>query len=303
MARPEKQGLDYFPFDIDFFEDEKIEAISGEFGIKGEIAIIRLLCAVYRNGYFARWNEMLKMKLLKHLPGVSSDLLEQILNRLIKWEFFDEYLFDSVKILTSKGIQIRFFQAAKRRKINEELPYLLVNVYNNPPREELLYTKTPQSKVKKSKVKKSIINTGSSNELPRETSQFHAENIDYSGLIDFFNKKTNGVFGFIRAPLSDKRKGMIRARIREHGKKTFCDAIIRACESNFLKGSGGRGFTANFDWIIKPTNFEKIISGNYDNNKDQRDNKNTGLTEDFARNIAEGVARAQFEKEQPDGER
>lgn len=162
----------------------------------------------------------------------------------------------------------------------------------------------PQPKVEpllnKHKLNKTKLNDSSSNELLRGTSQSHAENIDYSGLINFFNEKTNGIFGFIRDPLSDKRKGMIRARIREYGKKTFCDAIIRACESNFLKGSGGRGFTANFDWIIKPTNFEKIISGNYDNNQDQRDNKNAGLTEDFARNIAEGVARAQFEKEQSD---
>ena len=37
MARPNKIGLDYFPLDVDIFEDEKISAISGEFGIKGEI--------------------------------------------------------------------------------------------------------------------------------------------------------------------------------------------------------------------------------------------------------------------------
>ena len=34
MARPRKTGLDYFPFDVDFFEDEKIVAIAGEFGLK-----------------------------------------------------------------------------------------------------------------------------------------------------------------------------------------------------------------------------------------------------------------------------
>ena len=87
MARPLKKGLDYFPFDIDFFEDEKIGAISGEFGIKGEIATIKLLCAVYRNGYFLQWNEMLKMKLLKNLPGVSAELIDQIVSRLVKWGF------------------------------------------------------------------------------------------------------------------------------------------------------------------------------------------------------------------------
>lgn len=49
MARPNKTGLDYFPLDIDFFDDEKIVAISGEFGIKGEIVAIKR---------FVRYTEM-----------------------------------------------------------------------------------------------------------------------------------------------------------------------------------------------------------------------------------------------------
>ena len=85
MARPNKMGLDYFPFDVDFFNDEKIVAISGEFGIKGEIVVIKLLCAIYRNGYFILWNDLLKFKLLRDLPGVSSELLDSIMNRLVLW--------------------------------------------------------------------------------------------------------------------------------------------------------------------------------------------------------------------------
>ena len=131
MARPNKTGLDYFPFDVDFFEDEKIIAISGEFGIKGEITAIKLLCAIYRNGYFILWNDLLKYKLLKNLPGISPELIESIVHRLVLWEFFDKALFDSVKVLTSKGIQRRYFEAVKRRKIDGELPYLLINVCNN----------------------------------------------------------------------------------------------------------------------------------------------------------------------------
>lgn len=132
MARPEKEGLDYFPFDIDFFDDEKIIAISGEFGIKGEMTAIKLLCAIYRNGYFILWNDLLKYKLLKLLPGISSELIERIVNRLVLWGFFDKNLFDSVKVLTSKGIQRRYFEIVKRRKRTSDFPYLLVNVCNNP---------------------------------------------------------------------------------------------------------------------------------------------------------------------------
>ena len=131
MARPNKIGLDYFPLDVDIFEDEKVSAISGEFGIKGEITVIRLLCAIYRNGYFILWNDLLKFKLLRSMPGISSELIESIVNRLVLWGFFDKTLFDSVKVLTSRGIQKRYFEASKRRKTEGKLPYLLVNACNN----------------------------------------------------------------------------------------------------------------------------------------------------------------------------
>lgn len=156
MARPNKTGLDYFPLDVDFFADEKIAAISGEFGIKGEITVIKLLCAVYRNGYFILWNEPLKYKLLRDLPGVSPELIDQIVNRLVRWGFFDETLFDSVKVLTSRGIQKRFFSITRRRGLPHDAKYLLAENRctgviddNNPAATELLSTKTPQSKEKK----------------------------------------------------------------------------------------------------------------------------------------------------------
>ena len=146
MARPKKQGLDYFPFDVDFFEDEKIAAISGEFGLKGEIVAVKLLCAIYRNGYFILWSDMLRLKILRDLPGVSQDLLDKIVDRLVRWEFFDKALFDSMGVLTSRGIQTRYFSATKRRTENSELPYLLVSVCKNPVKEEFMYAETPQRK-------------------------------------------------------------------------------------------------------------------------------------------------------------
>lgn len=117
-----------------------------------------------------------------------------------------------------------------------------------------------------SKEKESKVNIGDSNEsLVCGTSQPHAEHIDYSELVKFFNEETKGVFGTVRTPLSATRKGMINARIRAYDKKTFADMIRRAYLSDFLKGQNKKGWRASFDWLIKPTNFEKVISGNYDN--------------------------------------
>lgn len=107
MARPRKKGLDYFPFDVDFFNDEKIIAIAGEFGLKGEITVVKLLCAIYRAGYYVEWNEVMKYKLVRELQGVSVELLQQIVERLVKWKFFDESLFEK-GVLTSRDLQLKW---------------------------------------------------------------------------------------------------------------------------------------------------------------------------------------------------
>lgn len=163
MARPLKRGLDYFPLDVNIFEDEKIAAISGEFKLKGEIIVIKLLCAIYRNGYFYEWNEMNRMYLLKQLPGVTENLLTSVVQRLVRWGFFDKGLFDSPGVLTSVGIQERYFSAISRRsRKKEDYPYLLiknsviadknqVSASKNPVQLELLYTETPQRKGKEIK--------------------------------------------------------------------------------------------------------------------------------------------------------
>ncbi|WP_454949033.1 DUF4373 domain-containing protein [Capnocytophaga leadbetteri] len=155
MARPKKTGLDYFPFDVDFFNDEKIEAISGEFGIKGEIVAIKLLAAIYRNGYFIEWSEMLQMKMLKTLPSISKELLTEIVQRLVRWNFFDEELFNSDNVLTSRGIQRRYFEAMKRNSLSDSLPFLIVSAAETPinvTETPINAAKTPQSKEKESKV-------------------------------------------------------------------------------------------------------------------------------------------------------
>lgn len=126
MARLEKFGLDFWPCDVDIFEDEKIAAISVEFGAKGEAVVFRLLCTIYKNGYFAPWSVMLQKKLAMSIPGISESLVVEVVNRLVKWGFFDESLFNTSGVLTSKAIQERYFEAKKRSKKIETDEYLLL---------------------------------------------------------------------------------------------------------------------------------------------------------------------------------
>lgn len=160
MARPRKQGLEYFPFDCDFFADERMVAITGEFGLQGEIITVHLLCAVYRKGYFVEWGDLMKFKLMKELPGVSEDLLDNVVSRLVRWGFFDEGLFKSAGVLTSEAIQQTFFSVARKRVATGEFPHILGFRGRNNPLSEVSAVETrvsdaetPQSKGKERKIK------------------------------------------------------------------------------------------------------------------------------------------------------
>ena len=108
-----KKGLDYFSFDVDFFEDEKIQYVSSRFGIKGEVCAIRLLTRLYRDGYFLRWDDQDSPYLFAKVAGkeFTPGLVKGIVDELVRRGFFNESLLHSFGILTSHGIQTRYLKA------------------------------------------------------------------------------------------------------------------------------------------------------------------------------------------------
>ncbi|EMF0058261.1 DUF4373 domain-containing protein, partial [Enterococcus hirae] len=106
-----------------------------------------------KKGYFILWNDLTQATLLKRLPGVSKEMLNQIVNRLVKWGFFDKQLFDSVEVLTSENIQATYFEATKRRKSPKPTKYV-INANINTQDERVNDDINPQSKGNKSKLNK-----------------------------------------------------------------------------------------------------------------------------------------------------
>ena len=119
MARPKKNGLDYFPIDVDIFDDEKVIPVSSEFGTKGDGILIRVLCAIYRNGYYVEYSDAFIFKIAKQ-AGEPYDTVFDVVSGLVKWGFFDRYMFETFKVLTSRGIQKRRIEATRKRVIEYE---------------------------------------------------------------------------------------------------------------------------------------------------------------------------------------
>lgn len=168
MARPLKQGLTYFSLDVDFLRDFKMRKIVRACGISATHVMIVLLSRIYGdNGYYIGWDNE-SLFLLADEIGVSEGVVAEIVKKAMQVDFFNADMYEKYQILTSKGIQERFFTAAARRKsISVRRDFLLVpvNVYNNlviddmmSTETELMYTsctKGKESKGKKRKVKES----------------------------------------------------------------------------------------------------------------------------------------------------
>lgn len=299
MGRNKKYGLDYFPFDIDIFQDIRIRKLIKYQSGKAITVYALLLCIIYKDGYYVRWDKELPF-IISEQTGFEEAYVLEVINSCLKLGLFNEELYTSDGILTSKGIQERYKKICDLCRRNSEISeFTLISSEEKPISSEEMpinSAKSTQSKVKKRKENITV----DSNESPVcATCQPHDERIDYSELVKFFNEKTQGVFGVIRMPLSDKRKGMINARIKTYGKETFAQMIQKALNSDFLKGQNKNGWRASFDWLIKPTNFEKVISGNYDNKSgnDRTNDRSSGRDfGKFFQGIAEGIARADYEE-------
>ncbi len=64
------------------------------------------------------------------------------------------------------------------------------------------------------------------------------------------------------------REKQIAARWKKYKTlNTFKELFEKAEASDFLKGENDRGWAADFDWLIKPTNMSKVLEGKYDNDK------------------------------------
>lgn len=85
--------------------------------------------------------------------------------------------------------------------------------------------------------------------------------VDYEQIKDLYN---DTCVSFPRLTvLSENRKKAIRARLNTFSLDDFRTVFEAAEASSFLKGKNNRNWQATFDWMMKDSNFAKILEGNY----------------------------------------
>lgn len=175
MGRNKKIGLDYFPFDIDFFQDLRIRKLIKYQGGKAVTVYALLLCNIYKQGYYMRWDEELPF-FVSEQTGFEEAYIREVIKCCLVIGLFSKELYDSEKILTSKGIQERYEKICDLCRRNSEVrEYNIISSkdmvisseekhisseekHENSEENKISSSKSTQSKVKRNSSKETTTN-------------------------------------------------------------------------------------------------------------------------------------------------
>ena len=283
-----KSGIDYFPLDV--ILDEKFDLIEAEYGLTGFGVIVRLLQEIYgKAGYYIEWTTEVAL-LFARKVGLGGNVVSEIVEASIRRGMFDREKYDKYHVLTSRGIQKRYFEAVSRRKVLEvDENILLVNVALLCPNVDIraknvnIFSEnaniSKQSKVEESRVEESRgeETNASSNEDARPSDAGRSAE---RAVIDAWNSL--GLNPIRSVNQGSDRKRILASRITNDGVPAILEAIENVRRSPFLNGQSKGGFTASFDWFIKPSNFQKVLEGRY-NDATQKTSAPSGRRDDTER--------------------
>lgn len=267
-----KEGIDSFLLDCHTNTNENLAEIESTFSVKGFAIVVKLWQKIYSGkGYYCEWTNRSPALFLSQWfgggSGVDKNLIDEVVTHCLKIGIFDKGMYERYHILTSKGIQERYFDVVKRRteiKINQS--YLLVSADNfkgniniigeNVDRStkndnKKIISKVKESEVKESKVKESI-STPDDKKIEQVVSIYER----------IIGTRPTEITGAVKRNIAINLNNGI----------DFYELFNKVAKSTFLRESPW----CTFDWAIKPDNVSKILSGRYDDKpKKQEERKVT----------------------------
>ena len=217
MARPYKQGVDYYSLDVDFLKDIKYRKIRRSCGSQTCEILLCLLGYIYGDmGYFLRWDEDSAF-LVADDVGAKEGLVEEVVSKSIQVGFFNREKYEKYQILTSNGIQKRYKLITRKRKEVSIKKEYLVNDDNNLVNGGNNSTSTVVNGVRNTQIEREIEKESKVNEIK-----------DY--------EEDMGVYEFIQKSWGKPPTGILQGAlgpwIREWGSEMILFAFQSAYENS-----------------------------------------------------------------------
>lgn len=156
MGRKPKTGLDYFPKDVDYYDDFNIMDLMNEYGPLGQTIYDVVLCMIYHEGYYLEVPKMeqLAVKIIKTIGNrwvKKKDFVLQVIHYCAEIGLFDQDLLNQ-NVITSVGVQRRYKEVTVRNKVDRS-KYWLIDENGQPllnaPQNSISVTETNISATEK----------------------------------------------------------------------------------------------------------------------------------------------------------
>lgn len=259
MARPKKTKAEYFPH---FSKGGKtifiLESLYGNDGYAFWFKLLELLCDTDNQVYDYR-NPTNKQFLLAK-THLTEDIAVKIIQTLIELGQIDGELWTKGQIWVQNLVNnLEGLYERRKSDIPTKEGLLHTETSDNeslceqkPPTNDVSAHINPHSIVEKSREEKRIV-------------------YPYQDIVRLWNETCRSLPRVQK--LNDDRRSKIKSRLGEFGKDPeawmpTAAALFEAVEaSDFLSGRNGT-WQASFDWLFSnPTNWVKVMEGNYSNNK------------------------------------
>ena len=103
----------------------------------------------------------------------------------------------------------------------------------------------------------------------------------YEDLLNLWNGLERFGVQPIRA-ITEQRVKLLKPRLKQYGADSFAECVEQIENSDFLQGKhGGKPWIITFDWLIKPSNYPKVLEGNYRNKNDRSGNNQNKYLQDI----------------------
>ena len=128
-GRPPKEGIDYSEWDVNLFDDPKIERLIDSQGATGFLVYFYLCQQAYaQNGYYLTWGyEHAASSARRVGGGVSSKAVESTVRLCLRLGLFHDSLFVGHEILTGRGIQKRMTPQQLTEGLDQTKPILVLD--------------------------------------------------------------------------------------------------------------------------------------------------------------------------------
>jgi len=264
MARPTKQGIDYFPVDTEF--DDDLQLFVAEVGSEGLGILLTIWQAIYKsNGYYIDYDDKFPLK-IKQKCFSPVEKVVNVVDNAIKFNIFNIDIYGKYKILTSRGIQKRYFTAARLKKQIEIIPQIIlidvsnvdnaVNIVDNPK----FYVNNATNVKEEEEVEEGVKKTPVS-----------PNNIPYQKIVDLYHEVLPELPRV--KILTPTRKSQIKARWMSKYKSrdgTPIDTLDFwkgyfefVSKSKFLMGQNDRNWKPDLEWLTKESKFAGVIEGKH----------------------------------------